>query len=744
MKNESSVSLTSADIDRTMLLDDNFLLRVKNADLPCSRNALTPEQVGLSSADLIALFHSQCISRHLDFAARRLKQQGHGFYTIASCGHEVNAAVALAFRLTDMAFLHYRSAAFMVQRAKCLPEINIVRDLLLSLMASSDDPISGGRHKVLGSLALNIPPQTSTIASHLPKAVGAAASIKRAKLLKYNSLLPHDAVIVCSFGDASINHASALSALNAAQWMAHQHHPLPIVFVCEDNGLGISVPTPADWVETMMRSRTDLVYLSADGLDILDTYRQATEAARIARLQQRPVFLHYKCVRLLGHAGTDFELQYRALAEVVRDESNDPLLHTAALLQAHRIMDADDIVVLYEKVREEIDREITRVLQKPRLTSAEAVKASLIPPRRAVYPLAMPSEASRQQYFQEMFVKLNSPLNMSQQINAALTDLMLQYPQLLVFGEDVARKGGVYRVTMNLQKRFGQGRVFDTLLDETAILGYAIGHAQNGFLPIPEIQFLAYFHNAEDQLRGEAATLSFFSKGQFTNPMVLRIAGYGYQKGFGGHFHNDNSIAVLRDIPGVIVATPANGREAALMLRKCVELAYSEQRVVVFIEPIALYMEKDLHEKGDGLWASTYPDPVEKIEYQEIGVSGDADAPLALVSYGNGYYLAEKAAKILRERHKLTVKLINLRWLVPLNAVALASAVANCQRVVIVEECRRTGSLSELIVTELVERLQPTPALTRVTAEDCFIPLGEAANTLLPSVQSIVRAVTGH
>src|SRR6185503_5332148 len=129
-------------------------------------------------------------------------------------------------------------------------------------------------------------------------------------------------------------------------------------------------------------------------------------------------------------------------------------------------------------------------------------------------------------------------------------------------------------------------RVFNTLLDEQSILGLAIGAGQLGLLPVPEIQYLAYLHNAEDQLRGEASSLSFFSQGQFKNPMVVRIAGYAYQKGFGGHFHNDNSIAALRDIPGLIIASPARGDDAAGMLRTCVAAARTSGAVAVFLEPI--------------------------------------------------------------------------------------------------------------------------------------------------------------
>src|SRR5262249_820856 len=159
------------------------------------------------------------------------------------------------------------------------------------------------------------------------------------------------------------------------------------------------------------------------------------------------------------------------------------------------------------------------------------------------------------------------PFTLADSIDRALADALASYPHLLVFGEDVGRKGGVYGVTRGLARRFGAGRVFDTLLDEQSILGLGLGAGVSGLLPVPEIQYLAYLPNAEDQLRGEAASLQFFSNGQFRNPIVVRVAGLAYQKGFGGHFHNDNAVAVLRDIPGLVVAVPARGDDAAAMLR---------------------------------------------------------------------------------------------------------------------------------------------------------------------------------
>ena len=166
--------------------------------------------------------------------------------------------------------------------------------------------------------------------------------------------------------------------------------------------------------------------------------------------------------------------------------------------------------------------------------------------------------------------------------------MLERHPEVLVFGEDVGVKGGVYGVTRGLQARFGLGRIFDTLLDETSILGLALGTAVTGFVPIPEIQYLAYLHNAEDQLRGEAATLQFFSQGAYWNGMVVRIQGYGYQKGFGGHFHNDNGLGVLRDIPGLVIASPSRPDDAGAMLETCVAAAKADGSVCVYLEPIAL------------------------------------------------------------------------------------------------------------------------------------------------------------
>ena len=730
-------------MDRVEIIHENFLRRVRIGDLPPGRGGATLANSGLSKADLVGIFRSQVLSRQLDRVSRKLQARGEGYYTIGSSGHEGNAAIAAAFRPTDMAFLHYRDAAFLIQRAGQVAGQTPAWDMLLSFTVSSEDPVSGGRHKVLGSKALAIPPQTSTIASHLPKAVGAAYSIATAKRLRpEHQALPDDAVVLCSFGDASVNHSTAQGAFNTAGWTAYQGVALPLVFICEDNGIGISTRTPGGWIEAGFAARPGLEYFRCDGLDVLETYSVAREVEAYVRGRRKPAFLHLGCVRLYGHAGADVQTAYMSKAEIEADEANDPLLHTARSLIEHDVLSADQVLEIYAETGERTARVAEQAIKRPKLRTAGEVMASLIPPCRACAPTNGPSADARAAAFGDSDMRaMKQPQHMARLINFALTDLMLEHREIVMAGEDIGPKGGVYGVTQRLHARFGPARMIDTLLDEQSILGLAIGLAHNGLLPIPEIQFLAYLHNAEDQIRGEAATLPFFSDGQFTNPMIVRVAGLGYQRGFGGHFHNDNSLAVLRDIPGLVIACPSNGRDAVQMLRECVRLAREEQRVIVFVEPIALYMSRDLHAPKDGLWSFTYPEPGagDAIPLGRIGQHGEG-TEIAILSYANGYFLSRQAEQILRETHGVKARIIDLRWLAPLDEEAILEAVAPCPRVLIVDECRITGSQSEALMALITERAGHAPSLRRIAAADSFIATGPAYGATLPNRDEIVAA----
>lgn len=786
------------------LLDE--WLRVSLREVrPGPRRAAT-DPIGSGSAITVGtcleLFDAQATSRHLDFAARRLGAGKRGYYSIGSSGHEGNVVLAQALRSTDPALLHYRSGAFFVHRCRQVPGLDPIRDVLLGVVAAAADPISGGRHKVFGSAPASVIPQTSTIASHLPRAMGLAFALDRARGLGRETPWPRDAVVLCTFGDASANHSTAIGAINAAIHTAHQGIPMPLLFVCEDNGLGISVPTPPDWIEAAFGSRPGLRYFDADGSDLRQALSVASAAAESVRARRRPALLRLRTVRLLGHAGSDVESAYRRPEDIEADRRRDPVAATARLLVEIGAASAEEVLAHYDAIGARVAATAARVAEEPHLDSAEAIQAPVVfggerqplatpgprdhtPPaaaasqsrvesalRTSAFETRRPAESAppsearprdtpgdsgpgastpvdsvhsstdgpsgateRSQAAPGQTAERPGPMTLAQSINHTLATLLAEAPDVLVFGEDVGRKGGVYGVTKGLQREFGARRVFDTLLDEQSVLGTALGAGLAGFVPIPEIQYLAYVHNALDQIRGEAATLSYFSAGQYHNPMVVRIASFAYQRGFGGHFHNDNSVAALRDIPGVVVAAPARADDAAAMLRRCVEVARGEGRVCLYLEPIALYHTRDLHRPGDAGWlAAPAEDPA---SLARARIHGDG-ADLTIVAFANGVPMSLRVARRLAD-NGIHARVLDLRWLTPLPVDDLLHHARATGAVLVADETRRSGGVSESVCTALLDG-GFDGRLARVTSADSFVPLGPAAELVLLSETAIEDA----
>ncbi|NES29283.1 transketolase [Micromonospora terminaliae] len=632
------------------------------------------------------------------------------------------------------------------------------RDVLRGMVASVAEPIAGGRHKVFGRADLAVVPTTSTIASHLPRAVGLGLALERLRRGGRRAdgdpevaAWPPDAVVVCSFGDASVNHATATAAFNTAGWYDHTGLRIPVLFVCEDNGLGISVRSPQGWVAATLRSRPGIRYFAADGTDVAEAYRVAAEAAAWVRRHRRPAVLHLTTVRLMGHAGADAETAYRSPAEIAADVARDPLLVTARRLVEAGYATGEELLARYDERGWQIRRIAEEVLDEPKLASPVEVVAELAPRRpvrisRAVADAgtraAGPGAGARAEAFGGKPPERAGPLTLAQSINAALADGMLDHAGMAVFGEDVAAKGGVYGVTKGLRDKFGAARVFDTLLDETSILGLALGAGVAGMLPVPEIQYLAYLHNAEDQLRGEAATMRFFSRGAFRNPMVVRVAGLAYQEGFGGHFHNDNSVAVLRDVPGLVIAVPARPDDAAPMLRTCLAAAAVDGAVSVFLEPIALYHTRDLYTEGDGEWLAEYAEPgawaarhvpVGRARVYGVGSAED----LTIITFGNGVRMSLRAAAVLADEG-VGSRVVDLRWLAPLPVADIVREASATGRVLVVDETRRSGGVGEGVIAALVDGGYVGTA-RRVAGLDSFVPLGPAARQVLVSEEAITE-----
>ena len=403
------------------------------------------------------------------------------------------------------------------------------------------------------------------------------------------------------------------------------------------------------------------------------------------------------------------------------------MLATAGVLVAAGVR-PDEIEQRYEAIRAEIADEAESLKGTARLSSAAEVMA----------PLA-PRSPDRVAELTARFDKLSADsMTLAESINATLDQILTADRRVIVFGEDVGVKGGVYGLTGGLARRHGAARVFDTVLDEQSILGLGLGAGLAGLVPIPEIQYLAYLHNAEDQLRGEAATLPFFSLGRFTNPMVVRVAGLGYQKGFGGHFHNDNALGVLRDIPGLVVACPARADDAAALLRSCVAAAIADGTLSVFLEPIALYHRRDLYADGDRRWladdhgdhapvgrARVYPCPstgsghlddhVRQRGAHEPAGRGTAGRP----GHRGGGGRPAVAGAAAGGRH-------------PGRGAAYRPGAGG-------RRDQTTAGVGEGVVCALVEDGFGGPIL-RVASEDSFIPLGPAARHVLLSETDIEKS----
>lgn len=498
---------------------------------------------------------------------------------------------------------------------------------------------------------------------------------------------------------------------------------MPLLFVCEDNGIGISTKTPTGWIASNFGGRAGLEYFTADGVDVVDTHTVASRAVDWVRKHRKPAFLHLRTVRLMGHAGSDVETAYRTPGEIAGDYERDPVLGTAKLLIERGGLSPAEVLDRYEARRSEVLAIAEQVAELPQLDSAAAVVRPLVDGLADAVAAQPTLEGG------------GEPLTLAQSINRALLDVLTEYPGALVFGEDVARKGGVYGVTRGLAQKCGPARVFDTILDEQAILGLALGAGLAGLLPIPEIQYLAYLHNAADQIRGEGATLAFFSDRQYRNPMVVRVAGYGYQKGFGGHFHNDNAVGALRDIPGIVIASPSRPDDAYAMMRTCAAAANTAGAVCIFLEPIALYHVRDLYDDGDDQWLAPLPTSV--VPIGRARTHGDG-TDLTIVTFGNGVPMSLRVARRL-EGAGIAARVVDMRWLAPLPVADILREANVTGRTLVVDETRASGGVSEGVLAALVDGGY-RGAVARIASADSFIPLGDAALTVLLSEEQIEAA----
>ncbi|MEU4691002.1 transketolase C-terminal domain-containing protein [Actinoplanes sp. NPDC023714] len=732
------------------------------------RDAADPVREGstLTGARTRALFDAQLTARHLDLAARWLRSFNEGFATTGSAGHEGDAAVAAALRGDDPALLHQRSAAFYCVRAsdravsgggdpsRRLEEA--ARDVLRGVVASVRDPGTGGRDKILGNPDLHLLPALSTPGGHLPRAAGLARALSRAAAAPW----PEDAVVVASFGGAAASSPAAAAAFELAGRPGAG--PVPLLLICEDDGADA---TGEDgWAATLLRGRPGLRYFSADGCDLAAVHAAAVEAAGFVRAERRPAVLRLATVHLLGPEPSSARPGDLAGDLRVADLARDPLVGTARLLVEAGLLGPDDVITRYDEVGWQVRKAAEEVLGEPKLASVGEVVASLAPRRplrvshavtEAAGRAAGPGAAARAEAFGGNLPEHAGPMTLAQTITATLTDALAADPAVLVLGPG-ATAGGPHGVTAGLSPGAGAvsadpsadpggrgvDRVLDTPPDASAVLGLALGAGTAGLIPVPEVTGLAALHTAAEQLRVEAAGMSLLSSGSYRNPMVLRVPGLAQPLGLGGHLANDNSLAGLRDVPGIVVAVPSRASDAAPMLRSCLAAAAVDGTVSVFLEPVALYQTRDLYQQGDSEWLSPYQEPsawagehvpIGRARIYGLGTAQD----LTIVTYGNGVRMSLRvAAQLAADGYGSRV--VDLRWLNPLPLADLVREASATGRVLIVDETRRSGGVGEGVLAALVDGAF-VGSVRRVAAADAPVPLGPAAQQVLVGEDAITQ-----
>ena len=696
--------------------------------------ARTRASTRLEKADLLDLYRLIYLSRRLDDKEIQLKRQNKIFFQISGAGHEaVLAAATKVFRPGyDWFYTYYRD------RALCLGLGMTPTEMLLSAVASADDPNSGGRQMPShwGHKALNIASSSSPTGTQFLQAVGCAEAWLRIsqneQIADRDQLVKHDEVVYCSAGDGTTSEGEFWEALNTACNLK-----LPVVFLIQDNKYAISVPievqTAGGSVSKLVSTFPCLLVQEVDGCDPLASYDALARAVEYARARKGPALVHAHVIRPYSHSLSDDEVFYRAPAEREADAAKDPLTTWPGYLQQHGIASQAEL----EAIRTQCDEEIA--------TATDIALGSPQPAADTVYRYVYSPEVdpTSEQFDTEDDPHMSGePTTMVDLLNACMKDEMARDPRIVAFGEDVADasrdqylsqvkgKGGVFKVTWGLQKAFGSNRVYNTPLAEANIVGRAIGLATRGMKPVVEIQFFDYIWPAYMQIRNELAILRWRSNNAFACPVVIRTTYGGYLKG-GAPYHSQTGATVFTSVPGLRVVCPSTALDANGLLRTAIRC----EDPVLFLEHKHLY--RQTYNKAP------YPGPNFMIPFGKAKVVREG-SDLTVVTYGAVVQRTLVAAKELEEETGSSVEVIDLRSLSPVDWETIYTSVRKTNRVIVAYE----DSLSWGYGAELAARIADTTfawldaPVKRVASTDTFVAYApELEDVILPQVPHLKAAM---